>query len=223
MTEASPRAALARAAPLPLAVLVSGSGSNLQAILDACAQGGLAARVCLVLADRPGCLALERAGRAGVPTRLLRPRGGAGRAAFDQAAADACLGAGARLVVLAGFMRLLGPAFLEVWQGRCLNVHPSLLPAFPGLDAPAQALAYGARVAGCTVHFVDAGTDSGPIVLQEAVPVRPEDTAQTLHRRIQALEWRLLPEAIGLFAAGRLSIEGRRVRILEGAETCPGH
>lgn len=203
---------------MKIAVLVSGTGSNHQAILDAVAAGTLALRVALVVADRRGAGALARAEAAGVPTRVLGPRSFPDRDAFDAALAEACLAAGAGLVVLAGFMRVLGPRFLDVWEGRCLNVHPSLLPAFPGVDAPAQALAYGVRVSGCTVHLVDRGTDTGPIVLQSAVAVLAGDTPQTLHRRIQAEEWRLLPQAVGLFAAGRQSLRGRLVEIAEEAD-----
>ncbi len=201
-----------------VAVLVSGAGSNLQALLDAEAAGTLGAHIVLVVADRPRAGALERARRAGVPARVLRPRDFPARDDFDAALAAACTAAGAELVVLAGFMRLLGAGFLDVWEGRCLNVHPSLLPAFPGMDGPAQALAYGVRIAGCTVHLVDRGTDSGPIVLQAAVPVLPGDTPDTLHARIQEEEWRLLPRAVGLFAAGRLLRRGRTVDIVAEAE-----
>jgi phosphoribosylglycinamide formyltransferase-1 len=205
-----------------VAVLASGSGSNLQALLDACRSRQLAAEVCLVLSDRPSAHALERARAAGVPRRTLRPRDFPSREAHDRAMAEACAAAGAGLCVLAGYMRVVGPGFLERWAGRCINVHPSLLPAFPGLDAPAQALAYGAKVTGCTVHFVDGGVDTGPIILQEAVAVRADDTPQSLHQRIQKAEWRLLPEAVGLFAAGRLHVDGRRVHIVREVEApCP--
>jgi len=201
-----------------IAVLASGSGSNLQALIDGCRSGAIPAEVALVVSDRPNCHALVRARQAGIPTRALRPKDFPDRQAFDGEAAAACAAADARLVVLAGFMRVLGPTFLERWGGRCINVHPSLLPAFPGLDAPAQALAYGVRVAGCTVHFVDAGTDTGPIILQEAVAVAVGDTPETLHRRIQALEWRLLPEAVRLFVTDRIRCSGRRVEIVEEAQ-----
>jgi phosphoribosylglycinamide formyltransferase-1 len=196
-----------------IAVLASGSGTNLQALLEACGDGRVPAQVCLVLSDRPGAHALERARRAGVPDRVLRPRDFPDRDAHDRAVAAACRAAGASLVVLAGYMRLVGPPFLEEWAMRCINVHPALLPAFPGLDAPAQALAYGAKVTGATVHFVDGGVDTGPVILQEAVPVLPGDTVETLHRRIQAVEWRLLPQAVALAAAGRLRVDGRRVEV----------
>lgn len=168
----------------------------------------------LVISDRPGAGALARARAAGVPTWVLRPRDFPHRDAFDRALAEAC--SGAELVCLAGFMRLLGPEFVSRFRNRCLNVHPSLLPAFPGLNAPAQALAHGVKVSGCTVHFVDEGCDTGPIVAQEAVPVLEDDTPERLHRRIQEVEHRLYPKAIRWFLEGRLVVEGRRVRILGG-------
>ena len=212
---------------LRVAVLVSGGGTNLQALLDAEAAGPWPARVVRVVADRRSAGALERARRAGVPTRVVRPRDFADRAAFDAALTASLTEADADLVVHAGFMRIVGPAYLAVWRGRCINVHPSLLPAFPGLDAPRQALEYGVRYSGCTVHFVDEGVDTGPVILQEPVPVRQDDTAETLHRRIQEAEWRLLPAVVRLAAQGRLRLEGRRVRILPAVETgedvgCPG-
>lgn len=198
---------------LRLAVLVSGSGTNLQAILDGCLDGQIPAQVVVVISDRTRALALERARKAGVPAVVVRRRDHADQQGFDQALSEACAAASVDLVVYAGFMRVVGSHFLEHWQGRCINVHPSLLPAFPGLDAPAQALAYGVRITGCTVHFMDAGVDTGPIILQEAVPVEADDTPERLHERIQHAEWRILPEAIRLFAAGRLRLEGRRVQI----------
>jgi phosphoribosylglycinamide formyltransferase-1 len=199
-----------------IAVLASGAGSNLQALLRACAEGRVPGRVAAVFSDRPGAPALARAAAAGIPARVLRPRDFPDREAHDRALAGACAEAGAALVVLAGYMRLVGPAFLERWEGRCINVHPALLPAFPGLHAPAQALAYGAKVTGVTVHFVDPGVDTGPIIAQEAVPVLPGDTAETLHRRLQEVEWRLLPEAVALALSGRLRVSGRRVDVLPG-------
>jgi phosphoribosylglycinamide formyltransferase-1 len=202
-----------RTAPLVLGVLASGRGSNLQAILDAIAAGRCPARVAVVVSDRAGAPALERARRAGVEAVHLDPGGFADRAAHDAAVSDVLAKHGVGLVCLAGYMRLLSPGFVAAHRGRILNVHPGLLPAFPGLHAQRQALAHGVRVAGATVHFVDEGLDSGPIVLQAAVPVHDDDTEETLSARILAEEHRLYPEAVRLFAEGRLEIVGRRVRI----------
>jgi phosphoribosylglycinamide formyltransferase-1 len=191
---------------MKVAVLVSGNGTNLQALVEAGIPVGL------VVSDRRSAYALERARTLGLPTRVIRPKDFPTRDAFDEALAEAL--EGADLVVHAGFLRIVGPRYLARWEGRAINVHPSLLPAFPGLRAPEQAIAYGVRVSGATVHFVDAGVDTGPIILQEAVPVFPDDTPETLHARIQKVEWRILPQAARLFLEGRLRIEGRRVRIL---------
>jgi phosphoribosylglycinamide formyltransferase-1 len=202
--------------PLRVAVLASGRGSNLQAILEATGRPGFPARVVLVVSDREGAVALERAAAAGVRGVFLNPKDFADRTAFDAALAAMLDDAGVRLVCLAGFMRILGAAFVRSWQGRMLNIHPSLLPAFPGLAAQRQALAYGVKVAGATVHFVDEGVDTGPIVLQASVPVRDADTEESLSERILAEEHRLYPEAIRLYAEGRLRIAGRRV-VVAGA------
>lgn len=201
--------------PLPVAVLASGRGSNLQAILDAAARPGFPARVALVVSDRERAVALERAAAAGVRGVFLNPKDFADRAAFDAALSRLLEDAGIGLVCLAGFMRILGAAFVRSWHGRMLNVHPSLLPAFPGLAAQQQALDYGVKVAGATVHFVDEGVDTGPIVLQASVPVRDTDTEESLSERILVEEHRLYPEAIRLFAEGRLRIAGRRVVVGE--------
>lgn len=209
-----PTAGLAR--PLRLGVLVSGSGTNLQAVLDAIAAG-LPVVPAVVVSNRPGVGALDRAARAGVPTVVVDHRGFAERAAFEDALVAALVEAGAEVVALAGFMRLLTARFLDRFPLRTVNVHPALCPAFPGVNAPAQALAWGVAITGCTVHFVDAGTDTGPIITQAAVPVHPDDDAETLHRRIQREEHRLLPLALGWLAEGRVRVEGRRVRILPEA------
>lgn len=201
---------------LTLGVLVSGRGSNLQAILDAIAAGTLPCRVGIVVSNRPGAPALERAQRAGVPTRVLEHTGFPTREAFDAALASLLREAGVELVVLAGFDRILTPAVLNPFSGRVLNIHPALLPAFKGLHAQRQALDYGVRITGATVHFVDAEVDHGPIILQAAVAVSPSDTEETLARRILEVEHRIYPEAIRLVAEGRLTIEGRRVRIAGG-------
>lgn len=197
-----------------LGVLASGRGSNLQAILDAIGRGEVPAEVVVVISDRPDARALERARAAGVPAVFVDPGAHPSREAFDAELARILRAHGAELVVLAGYMRLLGPSFVAAFRNRVLNIHPALLPAFPGLHAQRQALEYGVKVAGCTVHFVDEGVDTGPIVLQAAVPVREDDTEETLAARILEQEHRLYPQAIRLFAEGRLQVEGRRVRIL---------
>ena len=194
-------------------VLISGSGTNLQAILDRIAAGTLDCRVGLVIANRATAAGLERAHRAGVPTRLLDHRAFATREAYDAAVVEALRAAGVELVVLAGFDRLVTRVLLAAFPGRVMNIHPALLPAFTGLHAQRQALAHGVRIAGATVHFVDEETDHGPIILQGALVVGPDDTEETLARRIREVEHELYPAAIQLFAEGRLTIEGRHVRI----------
>lgn len=202
------------ASPLRLGVLASGRGTNLQAILDACQAGAIPARVVLVVSDRADAPALERARRAGVPAEHVDPRAFPDRTAFDLYVADRLAAAGVELVCLAGFMRILSPPFIERFRHRIFNIHPSLLPAFPGKDAQRQALEHGVKVSGCTVHLVDEGVDTGPIVLQAAVAVHEDDTEETLAARILEHEHRLYVEAIRLFAERRLALEGRRVRIL---------
>lgn len=199
-------------ARLPIAVLVSGSGSNLQAILDASRARDFAAEVELVLSDRPGVRALERAAAAGVPTEVVDWSAFPDRRAFTVAVCDAVEQHGARAMVLAGFMRILAPVAVERFPNRILNIHPALLPSFPGAHAVADALAYGVKLTGVTVHFVDEQVDHGPIVLQEAVPVLPDDTETTLHQRIRAVEHRVYPRVVDAFARGRLGVDGRIVR-----------
>ena len=200
-------------ARLRLGVLVSGSGSNLQALLDACAQADFPAEVAVVVSNKPQAFALERARRAGVPTRVLEHPAFADREAFDLALLAALREAGVELVCLAGFMRLLGRGFIEAYAGRILNIHPSLLPAFPGLHAQAQALERGVKVAGCTVHFVDSGTDTGPIIAQAAVPVLDGDDEAALTARILAEEHRLYPLAVRLVASGAVELSAGRTRV----------
>jgi len=202
---------------LALGVLASGRGSNLQAILDACARPGFPAHVAVVISDRERALALDRARTAGVEARWVNPKDFGDREAYDLALVRELERRQVGLVCHAGWMRILSPAYVHAFAGRALNVHPSLLPAFPGLHAPRQALEHGAKVAGATVHFVDEGVDTGPIVLQAAVPVEPTDTEETLAARILVQEHRLYPEAIRLFAEGRLQIQGRRVMVLPEA------
>lgn len=200
---------------VPVGVLASGSGTNLQALLDAAAGPGFPARVVAVGSDRPGAKALARAEQAGIATFTVRRRDHADREGFDQAVADALLEHGVRWVCLAGYMRIVGAGFLARFDGRVLNIHPSLLPAFPGLDAQRQAFEHGVKVAGCTVHLVDAGTDTGPIVAQEAVPVLDGDDAEALRLRILAAEHRIYPQALAWAASGRLRVNGRKVTIDE--------
>ena len=202
--------------PLRVGVLASGRGSNLQAILDACADPAFPARVVLVVADRERAQALERASRAGVRAVFLNPKDFGDRAGFDAALGALLEAARVELVCLAGFMRILGAGFVRSFAGRIMNIHPSLLPAFPGLAAQRQALDYGVKVSGVTVHFVDEGVDTGPIIVQAAVPVLPHDTEETLSARILVEEHRLYPEAVRLFALGRLSIAGRCVTVEPG-------
>ena len=202
-----------RSEPLVLGILASGRGSNLQAILDAIAAGRCPARVAVVVSDRKDAPALDRARRAGIRTVHLDPHAFPDRVTFDEAVAAVLDEHGVALVCLAGYMRVLSPEFVRRYRARILNVHPALLPAFPGLHAQRQALERGVRVAGATVHVVDEGVDTGPIVLQGAVPVLDGDTEETLSARILVEEHRLYPEAIRLFAEGRVEVTGRRVRV----------
>lgn len=191
---------------LELGVLVSGNGSNLQAVIDAIEAGTLDANVRLVLSNRPAVRALERAREVGIPTLVLNHREFDGREAFDAAVVDALERAEVQWVVLAGFMRVLTPVFLDAFEGRVINIHPSLLPAFPGVDAQRQAFEYGVKLTGCTVHFVDQGVDSGPIIAQAAVPVLDQDDADTLRARILEQEHRILVKALVLLAQGRVQL-----------------
>lgn len=201
---------------LKIGVLGSGSGSNMQSIVDASEAGTLPVEIVMVLADVENARILERARKHGLPAQHLdcSPF----RTKLDADAQDRCIeilkAAGAEAVVLAGFMRIVKSKLLKAFEGRVLNIHPALLPAFPGVESWRQALEYGVKVAGCTVHFVDEGTDSGPIIVQRTVPVLEGDTAETLHARIQEQEHIAYPEALALLAAGRLTVQGRRVAIL---------
>jgi len=198
-----------------IAVLASGQGSNLEAILEAVERGEIAGRVVLVISDRAEAPALDRAGRHRVNALFLNPGEYASREEFDRALIDELKKAQVDLVVLAGYMRLLTPQFINAYPQKIINIHPSLLPAFPGLDGVEQAFEYGVKVTGCTVHFVDEGLDSGPVILQEAVPVIQHDTVNTLHQRIHAAEHRLYPTAVDLFCRGKLKVEGRRCLIID--------
>lgn len=198
-----------------LAVLASGYGSNLQAILDAIERKEIDGRVEIVISDVEGAYALERARKHGIESVYINPREYKKREDFDRVLAGLLQERQIDLVVLAGYMRLLSPLFVETFRGRIMNIHPSLLPAFPGLNGVKKALSYGVKVSGCTVHFVDEGLDSGPIILQEAVPVFDEDTEESLHERIHRVEHRLYPKAIQLFIEHKLRLEGRRCMRVE--------
>src|SRR4051794_3388009 len=202
--------------PLPpdaaprLGVLISGRGSNLQSIIDATTSGGLEAAIAVVISNRADAPGLDRARAAGVEALHVDPRACDGREAYDRAVAAALGARGVSLVCLAGFMRLVGAPLLDAFPQRILNIHPSLLPAFPGLDAQRQALEHGVQVTGATVHLVTSELDGGPIVLQAAVPVLPDDTADTLSARVLVQEHRIYPEAIRIVLAGRWHVAGRR-------------
>lgn len=202
-----------------LGILVSGSGTNLQAILDAVASGKLRAKIGVVLSNVATAKALDRARAAGVTTAVVDHKAHPTREAFDAAVVETLRGHGVTCVVLAGFMRIVTPVLLDAFANRVVNIHPALLPAFPGTHAQRQALAYGVRVSGCTVHFVDAGTDTGPIIAQAAVPVLDDDTEETLRDRILVEEHRLLPMVLQWIADGRVEVvlggagERPRVRI----------
>jgi phosphoribosylglycinamide formyltransferase-1 len=204
-----------------IGVLASGSGSNLQALLDAARDGRIDGTVAVVITNVPGARALERAQVAGVPAELIPSKGVADRAAYDRQVVSRLQAGGVDLVCLAGWMRLVTPAFLESFGPaagthgcpRVMNVHPALLPSFPGLHAQRQALEYGVRFSGCTVHFVDAGTDTGPIIVQAPVPVLPGDDEASLSARILVEEHRIYPLAVQWFAEGRLAVSGRHVTL----------
>ena len=199
---------------LRLGVLASGRGTNLQSILDAVAAGSLDADLRVVITNRPKALAAQRAVDAGVPHRLLNHRDYEDRRAFDTALVKSLEDAGVEWVVLAGFMRLLTPVFIDAFAGRIINIHPSLLPAFPGVNAQQQAVDYGVRVTGCTVHFVDAGTDTGPIIAQRTIPIAASDNADAVSARLLPIENELLVDVLRWIAAGRVQLEAGRVTIL---------
>lgn len=195
-----------------IAVLVSGTGSNLAAVIDACDAGRVPGAVVLVAADRP-CRGVEVADQRGIETAVVEPATYGSRGEWSASLKDVVATSDPDLVVSAGFMRILAPVFVDTFAGRLINLHPSLLPAFPGAHGVRDALDYGAKVSGSTVHFVDNEVDHGPILLQESVPVRPGDTEQTLHERIKEVEHRMLPEACRLVLEGRVRVENRRVLV----------
>ena len=196
-----------------LGVMCSGRGTDLQSIIDAIQHGELDAEISIVLTDKPNVMALERAEKAGIKNLCVDRKKFASRADFESELLKNL--EGVDLVVLAGFMRILSPDFVRRYEGRLMNIHPSLLPAFPGAHAHRDVLAYGVKISGCTVHFVDEGTDSGPIILQAAVEVKDDDTEETLSARVLEQEHIIYPKAIKLFVEGRLEIVGRHVKIIK--------
>lgn len=198
---------------LSLGVLASGRGSNFQAIVDAIESGRLNASVKLLVVDNPGAFAVERAKKHSIESLCLNPREFATKDDFFRRIAEELAARGVELVVLAGFMRIVRAPLINAFRNRIMNIHPALLPSFPGLHGQKQAVDYGVRISGCTVHFVDEGMDTGPVIIQAAVPVFADDTEDSLSERILKLEHRIFPEAIRLFSEGRLRVEGRVVTI----------
>jgi phosphoribosylglycinamide formyltransferase-1 len=203
-----------------LGVLISGTGSNLQAIIDAILRGDLKAEIRIVISNRPDAQGLERARRHGIETAVIEHRKFPSREDFDRAVLAALRARSVELVALAGFMRLLSPVMLEAFPGRIMNIHNSLLPSFPGIHGPKEAIAYGVKIAGCTVFFVTPGVDVGPVIVQAAVPVLPGDDEQALAARILQQEHQIFPHAIALYQQGRLEIRDRQV-IIKGDSSAP--
>jgi phosphoribosylglycinamide formyltransferase 1 len=209
---------------LQLGVLASGRGSNLQALIDAIDSGTVQARIAVVISNKKDALALERARIHGVTDVFLDPKPYADmmdkREAYDHGILDILRKYDVDLVLLAGYMKIVTPVLIEAYRNRMMNIHPSLLPSFPGLEAQKQALEWAVKVSGCTVHFVTEGVDEGPIILQAAVPVLERDSPETLAARILVEEHKIYPRAVQLYAEGRLHVEGRRVRIADSAAGC---
>ncbi|HEX2385987.1 MAG TPA: phosphoribosylglycinamide formyltransferase [Candidatus Binatia bacterium] len=196
---------------VPLGVLISGSGTNLQSIIDAIEARRLDAAVRVVLSNKESAYGLVRAKNHGIPTEVLDHKKFSSREAYDEAIVERLRSYGVELVILAGFMRLLSPVLVKAYSNRIMNIHPALLPAFPGLHGQKQAVEYGVRFAGCTVHFVNDECDQGPIIIQAIVPAYPDDTEETLSARILKQEHRIYPRAIQLYSEGRLRVDGRKV------------
>lgn len=200
---------------LRLAVFASGSGSNFQALAEAIRDGGIPADIELVVCDNPSAYVLERAQALGVETYVIQPKHYPSREAYETQIIEELRGRGIEWIVLAGYMRLLTPVLVEPYYGRIINIHPALLPAFPGTRSVRQALDYGVKITGVTVHFVDLGMDTGPIIAQRAVEVQADDTEETLSARIHEAEHQLLPQVVRWIAEGRVKLEGRRVTVTE--------
>jgi len=199
--------------PLILGVLASGSGSNFQSIIDSISSGSLNARIAVLITDNPGAYALERAAEHNIESLVLRPKDFSDRDAYFAHIADELQKRNAGLIVLAGFMRVVGKPLIDCYPDKIMNIHPALLPSFPGLHGQKQAADYGVKLSGCTVHFVDEGMDTGPIIIQAAVPAYHDDTEETLGARILEQEHRIFPEALRLYSEGLISVEGRKVII----------
>ncbi len=210
---------------LGIGILASGRGSNFQSIIDAVEKGYLRVTMRVLITDNPSAFAIERAKNHGIEHLVMRPKQFASREDYFERIAAELKRREVGLVVLAGFMRIVGKPLINAFPGRIMNIHPALLPSFPGLHGQRQALDYGVKISGCTVHFVDEGMDTGPVIIQAAVPVRDDDTEDSLSARILAFEHKIYPEAIRLFSEGRLSVVGRRVVVkgedVEGMGTHP--
>ena len=202
--------------PLNIAILASGSGSNAQAMIDKAAQGVLDVNIALIVCNRPGAAVIARAEKAGVPCLVLDHKTFPDRQSFDRRMVEALREANVELVVLAGYMRLLTSAFLEAFAGKVINIHPALLPSFPGVHGGADAVSYGVKLSGCTVHFVEEMVDSGPVLIQAAVPVNAGGSEDDLMNRIHVMEHRIYPQAIQWLAEGRISVQGRQVHLAPG-------
>ncbi|MFZ1888648.1 MAG: phosphoribosylglycinamide formyltransferase [Candidatus Binataceae bacterium] len=216
----SDAASIAERAPVKLGIVISGAGTNLQAIIDAIARGDLRAEIRIVISNRAAAAGLERARKAGIAAQVIDHRKFPSREDFDRAVLATMREHGAELVVCAGFMRLFSSVMLEAFPNRILNTHNALLPSFPGIHGPREAIEYGVKIAGCTVFFVTEGTDTGPVIIQAAVPVNSGDDEEHLAERIKAAEHRILPEAIRLYQEGRLEVSGRKV-IVRGHSPTP--
>jgi phosphoribosylglycinamide formyltransferase-1 len=204
---------------LSIGVLVSGRGTNLQSIIDAIESKRLKAAVKVVISDNPDAYAIERAKKHSIPVRVITNEGFPSKKEYDKKLVEVLEGHGVGLVVLAGFMRILSGEFIKAFPMRIMNIHPALLPSFPGLNVQKKALDHGVKFSGCTVHFVSEAVDSGPIIIQASVPVKDDDTVESLSRRILAEEHRIYPEAIKLFSENRLEVRGRRVLVKSKAST----
>ncbi len=202
-----------------IAVLASGSGTNLQSIIDALEAGSIDGKVDLVISDKADAYAITRAKKHGIETGLVEKKNGEKREAYDERLIEVLKAHDIELVVLAGFMRILSPLFLRAFPMRVLNIHPSLLPSFPGLDVHRRAIEAGARFSGCTVHFVDEGVDTGPIIIQAVVPILEDDNPKILADRILEEEHRIYPEAVRLYCEGRLTVKGGRVTVKDALRT----